>query len=113
MTTIDDEIIARFILDILRTDLKRVFAWNFQYPNVIKNGLRAYVSGFIYEGYIEITYNQSVDLYWVSTFKEDGSVNDKEEYVHLERLMDVIEMMVQGCDNHLERVMEWYGADAH
>jgi hypothetical protein len=108
-----DEIYARMILDILRTDLKRVFAWNFQYPKVIKNGVRAFVSGFLYEGYIEITYNPYVDLYWVATFKDDGTINDKEEYIHLERLIDVIEMMIQGCDNHLERIMEWYKADMH
>ena len=106
-----DEIYARMILEILRIDLKRVFAWNFQYPKVIKNGVRAYVSGFIYEGYIEITYNPYVDLYWVSTFKDDGSISDKEEYIHLERLIDVIDMMIQGRDSCLERVMEWYRAD--
>lgn len=109
----NDEIYARMILDILRTNLRKLFAWNFQYPKVIKNGVRAYVAGFIYEGYIEITYNPFVDLYCVVTFKEDGSVSEKEEYIHLERLIEVVDIFVQGSDNNMERVIEWYAGNTH
>lgn len=110
MTTVNDEIMARFILDILRTDLKRVFSWGFQYPKVIQNGLRAYVAGFIYEGYIEIKYNRGTDLFEVYTFNDDGSVNDKVEDVYLDSLVDVIDRKVEYCENYDEKVKELYGA---
>ena len=93
----EDEIMARFILDILRTDLKKVFSWGFQYPRIVKNGLRAYVAGFLYEGYIEIKYNRGKDLFEVYTFNEDGSVKDNVEDVYLDSLVNVVDDLVERC----------------
>lgn len=109
MITIEDEIMARFILDILRTDLKKVFSWAFQYPKVIQNGLRAYVAGFLYEGYIEIKYNGGKDLFEVYTFNDDGSIKDKVEDVYLDSLVEVIDRKVEYCENYDEKVGELYG----
>jgi len=105
----EDEIMARFILDILRTDLKKVFSWGFQYPRIIKNGLRAYVAGFLYEGYIEIKYNRGKDLFEVYTFNEDGSVKDNVEDVYLDSLVNVVDDLVERCENYEQRVQELYG----
>lgn len=104
----EDEIMARFILDILRTDLKKVFSWGFQYPRIIKNGLRAYVAGFLYEGYIEIKYNRGKDLFEVYTFNEDGSVKDNVEDVYLDSLVNVVDDLVERCENYEQRVHELY-----
>lgn len=105
----EDEIMARFILDILRTDLKKVFSWGFQYPKIIKGGLRAYVAGFLYEGYIEVKYNRGKDLFEVSTFNDDGSVKDKIKGIYLDSLVDVIDRHVEHCVNYDEKVGEPYG----
>lgn len=105
----EDEIMARFILDILRTDLKRVFSWGFQYPRVIQNGLRAYVAGFLYEGYIDIKYNRGTDLFEVYTFNDDGSVKDKIEDVYLDCLVNVIDNLVEHCEDYERRVCLAYG----
>lgn len=105
----EDEIMARLILDILRTDLKRVFSWGFQCPKIIKGGLRAYVAGFLYEGYIEVKYNRGKDLFEVSTFNDDGSIKDKVEDVYLDSLVDVIDKKVEYCENYDAKVGELYG----
>ena len=105
----EDEITARFILDILRTNLKKVFSWGFQYPRVIQNGLRAYVAGFLYEGYIEIKYNRGTDLFEVYTFNDDGSVKDKAVDVYLDSLVNVVDGLVERCENYEQRVHELYG----
>lgn len=105
----EDEIMARFILDILRIDLKKVFSWGFQYPRIIKNGLRAYVAGFLYEGYIEIKYNGGKDLFEVCTFNDDGSVKDNVEDVYVDSLVNVVDSLVERCENYEQRVHELYG----
>jgi hypothetical protein len=105
----EDEIMARLILDILRTDLKRVFSWGFQCPKIIKGGLRAYVAGFLYEGYIDIKYNRGTDLFEVYTFNDDGSVKDKVEDIYLDSLVDVIDRKIEHCENYEERIKELYG----
>ena len=105
----DDEIMARFILDILRIDLKRVFSWGFQYPRIIKNGLRAYVAGFLYEGYIEIVYNYAKDLFEVRTFDDKGNIKDMVEDVYLDCLVNVIDNLVENCEDYERRVCLAYG----
>lgn len=107
--TEQDEVMARFILAILRTDLKKVFSWGFQYPRIIKDGLRAYVAGFLYEGYIEIKYNGGKDLFEVSTFNDDGSVKDNVEDIYLDSLVNVVDGLVERCENYEQRVQELYG----
>lgn len=107
--TEQDEVMARFILAILRTDLKKVFSWGFQYPRIIKDGLRGYVAGFLYEGYIEIKYNGGKDLFEVCTFNDDGSIKDKVEDVYLDSLVDIIDRKVEYCENYDEKVGELYG----
>lgn len=106
---IDDEMMARYILVILRMDLKKVFSWGFQYPKVIENGLRAYVNGFIYQGYIEIKYIQGKDLFEVCTFNDDMSIKEKVEDIYFDSLVNVIDNLVEHCENYEERVFRTYG----
>ena len=106
----DDEIMARFILEILRTDLKKVFSWGFQYPRIIKNGLRAYVAGILYEGYIEIVFNYAKDLFEVRIFDDKGNVKDVVEDVFLDCLVNVIDNLVEHCQNYERKFCLAYGA---
>ena len=102
----EDEMIARYILVILRMDLRKVFSWGFQYPKIIPNGLKAYVNGFIYAGYIEITYNAGNELFEVKTFNENGSIKDYIQGISFDKLISVIDNLVEYCDNYEEKVYE-------
>ena len=107
--TENDEIVARYILVLLRMDLKKVFSWGFQYPRIVSNGIRAYVNGFLYQGYIEITLNSGKDLFEVKTFNDDGTVKDRVEDIYFDKLVDTIDNLVEYCENYEEKVNLTYG----
>ncbi len=107
---VSDEMMASDILAILRIDLEKVFSWGFQHPKVIKNGVRACVNGFIYQGDIEIKYNSDKDSFEVYIFNDDGTVKDKVEDVCLDSLIEAIDRKVEYCENYDMKVRELYGS---
>lgn len=86
---------AKYILQILRTQPIVVFSWGFHNAYPIYNGLRFSVNGYLHQGKVEVAYNEGADLFEVSTLNEDGSIKQRETDVYLDCLVRVIDGMVE------------------
>ena len=96
---------AEYILQILRTQLMVVFSWGFNSPRKLPDdkGLSFIVNGFKYQGKVTIVYDKSTDLFNVTL--ENG---ESEEGVYLDCLVNVIDGMVERCDNYRQTVECYY-----
>ena len=99
---------AKYIMQILRTQLGIVFSWGFHNPKAIDNGLKFRVQGFLHTGWVEVVYNEGRDLFEVRTINKDGSVKQEVEDVYFDCLVNVIDGMVERCSNYHEKVKETY-----
>lgn len=99
---------AKYIMQILRTQLGIVFSWGFHNPKAIDNGLKFRVQGYLHTGWIEVVYNEGRDLFEVRTINKDGSVKQEVEDVYFDCLVNVIDGMVERCSNYHEKVKETY-----
>ena len=99
---------ANYIMQILKTNLGIVFSWGFNSPKAINNGLSFFVQGFLHRGEVEVTYNEGRDLFEVRTFNADGSIKDVSEDVYFDSLVNVIDGMVERCENYKAKVKETY-----
>lgn len=96
---------AEYILQILRTQLMVVFSWGFNSPRKLPDdkGLSFIVNGFKYQGKVTVIYDKSTDLFNVTL--ENG---ETEEGVYLDCLVNVIDGMVERCDNYRQTVECYY-----
>lgn len=96
---------AEYILQILRTQLMVVFSWGFSSPRKLPDdkGLSFIVNGFMYQGKVTVIYDKSTDLFNVTL--ENG---ESEEGVYLDCLVNVIDGMVERCDNYRQTVECYY-----
>lgn len=96
---------AEYILQILRTQLMVVFSWGFNSPRRLPDdkGLSFIVNGFKYQGKVTVIYDKSTDLFNVTL--ENG---ESEEGVCLDCLVNVIDGMVERCDNYRQTVECYY-----
>ena len=85
---------ASYILQILRSQLVIVFSWGFHNPVAVKNGLRFLVNGYLHQGWVEILYDEGIDLFRVRTL-ENGAVKDETIDVYLDCLVSVVDRMVE------------------
>ena len=99
---------AKYIMQILRTQTMIVMSWGFHNPKAIDNGLKFRVHGFLHIGWVEVVYNEGRDLFEVRTINRDGSIKDTVDDVYFDSLVDVIDGMVERCDNYSEKVKETY-----
>ena len=96
---------AEYILQILRSQLMVVFSWGFHKPQCLPDdkGLSFMVDGFKYQGRVQVIYNEGTDLFEVHL--ENGRI---EEGVYLDQLVNVIDGMVERCDNYDKRISDAY-----
>ena len=96
---------AEYILQILRSQLMVVFSWGFHRPTALPSdkGLAFQVEGFKYTGTVKVIYNEGTDLFEVHL--EDGRI---EEDVYLDQLVNIIDGMVERCDNYDKRISDAY-----
>lgn len=99
---------AKYIMQILRTQLGIVFSWGFHNPKAIDNGLKFRVQGFLHTGWVEVLYNEGRDLFEVKTINNDGSIKQEVEDVYFDCLVNVIDGMIERCENYNEKVKETY-----
>ena len=95
---------ANYIYTILMSKLMVVLSWGFNSPNTITNGLRFKVQGFKFSGFVEVIYNEGMDLFEVHL--SDGRV---EPDVYADCLVDVIDGLVERTNNYEEMVKKEYG----
>ena len=96
---------AEYILQILRSQLMVVFSWGFHRPTALPDnrGLAFQVEGFKYTGTVKVIYNEGADLFEVHL--ENGRI---EEGVYLDQLVDVIDGMVERCDDYDKHILATY-----
>ena len=96
---------AEYILPILRTQLMVVFSWGFHQPQQLPNdkGLSFIVDGFKYQGRVQVIYNEGADLFDVRL--DNGEIV---ENVYLDQLVNVIDGMVERCDDYDKCVLATY-----
>lgn len=102
--------VAKYILQILRSQPIMVFSWGFHRAYPISNGLRFSVNGYLHQGEVEVVYNEGADLFDVKTFNDDGTIKQQETDVYLDCLVRVIDGLVERVDNYKEKVLTEYGA---
>lgn len=100
---------AEYILQILRSQLMVVFSWGFHHPTALPDdrGLAFEVNGFLYKGRVEVIYNNGADLFEVHL--SDGRI---EADVYADCLINVIDGMVERCENYKVRVKQEYGTES-
>ena len=86
---------AKYILNILRSQPIVVFSWGFHNAHPIRNGLRFSVNGYLHQGLVDVVYNEGADLFVVNTLNNDGSIKQQESDIYLDCLVNVIDRMVE------------------
>ena len=94
---------AEYIMTILRSQLMAMCSWGFHKPQCLPDdkGLSFIVDGFKYQGEVKVIYNEGTDLFEVHL--ENGRT---EEGVYLDQLVNVIDGMVERCDNYDKRISD-------
>lgn len=99
---------AKYIMSILRSQTMIVLSWGFHNPVAINNGLKFKVQGYLHKGWVEVVYNEGRDLFSVRTINKDGSIKQEVEDVYFDCLVNVIDGMIERCENYNEKVKETY-----
>lgn len=99
---------ALYIISIFNHYLPIIMSWGFHNPVAIENGLRFNVQGYLHTGQVEVLYDEGYDLFTIRLLNGDGSIKKVEDGVYLDCLVDVIDGMVERCENYAERVRQDY-----
>lgn len=100
---------AKYIMQILRTQIMVMLSWGFHSAYAIENGLGFYVNGYLHKGKVEVEYDEGWDLFNVRTINRDGSVKEEQEGIYIDGLVSTIDTMVERCPNYADRVRKDYG----
>ena len=98
---------AKYIMQILRSQLMVMWSWGFNSPIAIENGLRFKVQGFKFKGFVVVVYNEGWDLFDVSFIKA-GKVSKTIDGVFFDMLVSVIDNYVEKTADYEERVRAEY-----
>lgn len=98
---------AKYIMQILKTQLMVVWSWGFYKPMALKNGLRFNVQGFKFRGVVEVVYNEGQDLFDVSFIKANKVVKSIDG-VFFDMLVDTIDYYVEKTADYEKRVKAEY-----
>jgi len=92
-----DEDMAKFILKILYYDPPIVWSWGFHEAEVIKNGVRFKVQGFLHQGFVEVVYNEGLDLFDISFFREDRTIISEKSLngIYGEDLVNILDLSIE------------------
>ena len=99
---------ALYILQIFKYYLSIVLSWGFHNPVAIENGIRFNVQGYLHTGKVEVVYDEGYDTFTIRTIDRQGNVMKQVEDVYIDGLVDVIDGMVERCENYRERVQKQY-----
>ena len=100
--------IAEYILRVLRAQIVIVMSWGFHNAKAIENGIAFNVEGFIFQGRVEIVYDEGWDLFDIRLINEDGSVKEEAQGVFVDGIVSTIDNMVERTTDYKERVKREY-----
>jgi len=84
-----------------------VWSWGFNSPVFIQNGLQFKVQGFIFQGVVQIRYNEGTDLFDIKLIKNNEVVIPYWN-VSTDELIELLDELIEKVDNYKERVKEEY-----
>lgn len=99
---------ANYILSILKSNLNIFWSWGGHRFIAIENGLRFQVNGFIYKGWVVIEYNEGTDLFDIRLLSNQLKEVKFVEGIYVDQLVDVIDDMVECCENYDQKVKDEY-----
>lgn len=102
--TQEDMEMSGYILSILKCQKVYLMSWGFQYPEIIRLGLKFQVNGFKHKGWIQIKYDEGADLFDIYLIDTDASIKEMIEGVYFDELVDTIDLHVERVENYNERV---------
>ena len=98
---------TKYILNRLAREKWIVFSWGFNSPVAIKNGLQFYVNGFIFNGIIQVIYNEETDLFDLKFIKRNEALIPIPN-VSINELIKVLDDLIEKVDNYEEKVKQEY-----
>lgn len=104
----EDLEMGKYIYSILKSQPTILMSWGFHYPVGIRLGLRFKVNGFKHKGYVEVKYNEGLDLFDIYLINDDNSLKDSLVRIYFDELVDTIDDYVEHCDNYNEKVNQEY-----
>jgi hypothetical protein len=99
---------AEYIYSILLSDRKVMWSWGFRKPTIVEGGLKFKVSGFIFKGWVQVTYNAGADLFDIKLITVTGVEKLSLDHVYFDELITVIDNYVERVDNYEDVVREKY-----
>lgn len=102
---------ANYILSILKSDLNIIWSWGFNSPKPLDNGLTFKVQGFLHKGWVVIKYNEGSDLFDIKLLSDQLEEVKSIEDIYVDQLVDVIDDIVECCDNYDQRVKNEYSLE--
>lgn len=99
---------ANYILSILKTNLNIVWSWGFNSPKPLDNGLTFKVQGFLHKSWVSVEYNEGADLFDIKLLTDQLAEVNCIEGVYVDQLVDVIDDMVECCENYERKVKNKY-----
>jgi hypothetical protein len=103
----EDFVMAKYIYSILSTQIFVIMSWAFENPVTIKTGMRFTVSGFKFQGNVEIVYNDGADLFDV-TFINSKNERHTLSSIYFDQLLEVIDDFVEKTENYEELIQKTY-----
>jgi hypothetical protein len=103
----EDFEMAQYIYSILSSQIFVMMSWAFQNPKTIKTGMRFTVSGFKFQGNVEIVYNDGTDLFDV-TFINSKNERHTLSSIYFDQLLEVIDDFVEKTENYEELIQKTY-----
>lgn len=98
---------AKYIMQILKSQLMVVCSWGFHNATAIENGIRFSVQGFKFRGTVEVRYNEGSDLFDVSFIKADKVIKTIDG-VFFDMVVETIDNYVEKTSDYEERVKAEY-----
>ena len=103
----EDFDMAQYIYSILSSQIFVMMSWGFENPETIRNGMKFQVSGFKFQGDVEIVYNEGQDLFDLAFI---NSKNERHTHlgIYFDQLLQVVDDFVEKTENYKELVQQTY-----
>lgn len=99
---------ANYILSVLKYNLNIFWSWGGHKFVAIENGSSFKVQGFLHQGWVLVEYNESSDLFDIKLLTDQLKGVKSIEGIYVDELIDVIDDMVECCENYDQRVKNEY-----
>lgn len=112
MISEQDQVLAKYILQIISSKPAIMLSWGFTNPTIIVNGLEFRVNGFKHQRSVKVLYNEGKDLFDIQLVSNDNILKESIESIFFDQLVEVIDNHIEKVPNYKEAVNKEYGFDS-